>query len=176
MQPNQAQLPEVSILDKCSNQIRAAYHSVDQQLEPCLTEVNRLLSHHPDNPAPSLSSSSFKDPSKPCRSAAAEVGKTREQEFLHPTAYNRIDWFLLPPAQTCLIHHTRKDIEIWRWLPPKLLICSNKLTELRTLFFSCEEACRVLWWRMVLICFTERGVRACIRWSGGHEHRNSMYI
>lgn len=54
MQPKKAWLPLVSILGKCSKQIRAAYHSVDQQLEPCLTEVNRLLSHHPDNPAPSI--------------------------------------------------------------------------------------------------------------------------
>lgn len=110
MQPNKD--PSVSILDEYSNQFRAAHHSVDQQLEPSLTEVNRLLSHHPDNTAPF-----FKDPSKPCRSAAAEVGKTREEESLHPTTHNRINCFFLSPAQTCYRHHPRKDLEIWRCLP-----------------------------------------------------------
>lgn len=136
-QPYQAQLPEVSILDKCSNQIRAAYHSVDQQLEPSLTEVNRFLSHHPDNPAPSLSSSSFKDSSNPCRSAAAEVGKTRERRTPSPH-YIQSHQFLSSTTSSNLLHTSyEKGYRSLALTPPELLI---KQAELRTLFFSCEEA------------------------------------
>jgi hypothetical protein len=108
----------------------------------------------------------------PCRSAAAEVGKTREEEFLHPTTYNRITWFLNSTTSSNLLHTSEKKGYGNLALAPPEAADVIKQTELRTLFFSCEEASIVLWWRVVLMCFTERGVRVCIRWSGGHEQRN----